>query len=235
MSAADLYEIHLKVGMMQDEQTSQERLSAVERDVQHLSQAIVSLRHDVNEGIASLRRALSETKTPVTAMASWAGVVILLVGAVLWPQIQADNRHDAILTKLSDTFVAHVKDGHPYRVEEQAKRNRDDIDKLRIALESHEKSSGHPTAIAQFERLEHGLERLDDTLQREMRILDQLQTEKIESVDNSLRQEMRLLDQIQDAAAGSVDAARLERIDSLMNTVAESMSSDDRANGSLKP
>ena len=176
--------------------TYNERVSAVERDVQHLSDSVSGLSREVRTGFEEMRDAISKNRTPVTQLAGWATVIIALVAAVLWPQIQTDTRHDLHLVKLTEAFTQHISDGHPRRVEDQVHRNRDDLDWLRNQLENHMKSEGHPTAITRIESLEEGLKLLDESLQREMRLLDDSNNARNQQLDISLQREMDLKDKL---------------------------------------
>jgi predicted nucleic acid-binding Zn-ribbon protein len=83
-----------------------ERLSAVERDVSHLDSQLAALSHEMQDGFIGLRRAIDAQRQPLTAFAGWAAVVLTLVAAVMWPQLEKDSRHELRIDHLEKRELA---------------------------------------------------------------------------------------------------------------------------------
>jgi len=105
---------------MYNDQKTGERLSAVERDVTHLGSEVRSLGRKMDEGLATLASSLDHrlaglvseirsTRTPVTALSGWAAVILTLVGAVIWPQMRTDDRHEAALQEAKDVHFRDIR------------------------------------------------------------------------------------------------------------------------------
>jgi hypothetical protein len=132
--------------------------------------------HSIRTAIADLAGQLSRSqKTDWSTLASWAAVVVAFIGLVggiiSWGLITNQNRTDEVLSKLSDSFVAHIRDGHPQRVEQKAANNAENIAKLDRELKSD-------------------IKYLDTTLQREMRQEDARILTSLEALDQRLQNEM---------------------------------------------
>lgn len=130
-------------------ETEGERLSALERDVTHLGDAFVSLSRRVDQGFDDLSQQIKASRTPIGAMSGWAAVLITLGGAVLWPQINTDTRHERAIEKIATLMVEHISDGHPERTDDAIQRLLHRVD----SLESIDRErAGHEERLKALER-----------------------------------------------------------------------------------
>jgi len=174
------------------------RLASLEAKTASSQQHTDSQFHAVTQSLIEIRSAVTNLSQQVTnanktdwgVLAAFGSFLLGLVGGLgyltVTPIREQQNR---VIDKLQDTrdqFYEHVSDGHPRLVEQRA--------------ESNEK------AIAQ----------LDDTLQREMRILDARGVQQIEGMDKRLQLEMRLLQESRDARQEMVDR-RVTRIEEFID------------------
>jgi hypothetical protein len=105
-----------------------DRLSAVERDVVHLSNEFSHLRGEfresraeVREEFSSLRRLVENQRQPITAFAGWGAIILTLVGAVLYPQMKSDDEQKEWMTELGKRFFEAQKES--YRYHERVDKN----------------------------------------------------------------------------------------------------------------
>lgn len=59
----------------------------------------------------------------VLQLAGWAGIILTLVGAALWPLYEIGRRHERMIERISGKYDHHTGDGHPLRFEESVKAN----------------------------------------------------------------------------------------------------------------
>jgi hypothetical protein len=96
----------------QSQRADRERLAAVERDVAYLGDQFGLLSRRVDEGFSHLEQTIRQNRTPVAAMSGWAAVVLTLVGAIVYPLMQADARHHRRMDRIEELHRSHVEDGH---------------------------------------------------------------------------------------------------------------------------
>lgn len=113
-----------------------ERLSAVEVDVRHLDERIDKLSRDLSHSFENLQNLIERQRQPITAFAGWAVFVLTLVGAVLYPQIQADlriekdtlrleqrlNETQDRLTRYRQVELEHLRELRQRRIDEIERR-----------------------------------------------------------------------------------------------------------------
>lgn len=56
-------------------------------------------------------------------LAGWAGIILTLVAAVLYPLYETARRHERMLDRLNGKYDEHTGDGHPLRFEESVRAN----------------------------------------------------------------------------------------------------------------
>lgn len=59
-----------------------------------------AFRNEIREQFRDLREDMDKRKQPLTAFAGWAAVILTLVGAVLWPRLEADKMHFSAIQNL---------------------------------------------------------------------------------------------------------------------------------------
>lgn len=116
-------------------------------------------------------------RTNWSNIATWAGVLVVVMGLVVYQPMQEMRAH----------VRDHTTDGHPVHVIEQIK-----------TVEETWKAQQRVNE-RRFTEVDGELDELDDMLQREMRLLDDNIESKLNSLDDVLQREMRQLDEIRDA------------------------------------
>lgn len=128
-----------------------------------LSYTVEKLTIEIHDGISKISKEVAAAqKTPWPTLASWATVVILLIGAIISPFIRD-------LTKLETTQSI-----------------------FQTSLEKHKELDGHKPTTQRLGSLESSVEHLDANLQREMRLLDETTNVRIANLDEMLQREMQL-------------------------------------------
>lgn len=155
------------------------RISRLETEVAQLQTDVSYIRSSVDRQTASmeaLAMRFTESNRPQwSTYASWAGVLLLLIGA------------------FGSGYISDLS-RHTYRI--------DEIDK-RIA--SHELSGGHTGTLERLASQERALAQLGNVLQREMRLLDGEVDTRVAALDELLQREMRLMIATRDAVTERLD------------------------------
>ena len=92
-------------------------------------------------------------KTDWATLATWVGVALVVVGAVLWPRIETDHRHEKFHSEISDSFVGHIRDGHPERIDDKLEAIFQGISEMNRWIHQHESSISAASASS-MERLQ---------------------------------------------------------------------------------
>lgn len=146
----------------------EERVSAMESDIRALSHNFESFSADIK---AAIGRMQDHRRTSWPALASWAGVILMIVTMAGSGYVRDQARIEKALIKLTDSHIEHMsEDGHRAMMQ-------------RVSSVEEE-----------LKDIRGEIKDLDAILQREMRLLDDAVVEKIEAMDAKLQQEMRRLD-----------------------------------------
>lgn len=149
------------------------RLSHVEQEVAGLKTDVAHIRHsqdNIEDALRDISKRIAENNRPQWATyAAWASVLIVMAAA------------------FGSGYVDDLKD-----VEGE-------VDVVEARFRQHEQLGGHRPMQQRIGALEDEVVKLDTVLQREMRLLDDTMSVRIEQMDETLQREMRLLDEIQNA------------------------------------
>lgn len=144
-----------------------ERISAVERDVLHLNDAVQSLGHRFQDGFEELRDLIQNQRQPFTAFAGWASVMLILVGAVIYPLIQTEKKLETHLIKLSEAFLLHVQN------------DTTNVVQLQVDMLGNE-------VILLNDNLDVKIHDLNEHIQIEFNLLLEIQKERIKALSDKL-------------------------------------------------
>lgn len=134
-------------------------------DVASLNRAVSGVAEEMRQGF---RRITEDKKTNWGAFASWAGVVLMVIGIGSSGYVRDLTRVENVQTTLFKDYI------------------------------DHKELPGHPTALVMHKHMDDRLTHLDEILQREMRLLDDnINTSAVE-LDKRLQNEMRMLNDAQD-------------------------------------
>jgi hypothetical protein len=105
-------------------------------------------------------------KTPVNWGWMFSGVSLIIgIGALVVTGLTADiTRIEKSVGSLTDSVYEHVRDGHPRRIEERVKRVADMVEGL-------------------AEQTRHNINTTNESLQREMGMLDEILNQRIQKLD----------------------------------------------------
>lgn len=202
-----------------------ERLSAVEVDVHHLDQRLVSLANELRDGFSSMRRLIEGQRQPITAFAGWASVILALVYAFGSPLAQADSRHQAridmlLQRELDDAETRGRYDQRFTTLEAQIEAaviNRKDIDAKHVAA---------------TEKLQSDLESLSLRVQRHQQDGHPLHVEKqVQAVKEQIDRQQRRLEEL----AHVLDNGLGRRIDEKLGPIVERMIALERNTFETQP
>lgn len=162
-------------------------------DVSSIKSSQASLVAKFDQVFEMFRQINGDRKTPWGIIISAIGVLIVLAtalgGAALAPLYLNDShqssRHQEIIGSLRDHMS---QDGHPMAMQKHAAMEKD-VERL----------DGDVT------ELKDQIVNLDEVLQREMRVLDDIQVTRLDNLDATLQREMRMLQDLQDAKRESVE------------------------------
>lgn len=138
---------------------------SLEKRVSRIEDKLDEVSESVGQAVRMLTEKISQARQPNFGVI-WAGLgVAVATVAALFTAFSSgywrdQDRIDKTLDVLGRSFVEHIKDGHPRRVEEQTVRNAEKI------------------------------EALDVTLQREMRILDESADARVRGITSQLHQDL---------------------------------------------
>lgn len=173
-------------GMAANHISTLARLSAIERDVQHLSSEI-----------GSLKQMLGDQRTPFVQLAGWASVMMALVAAILYPMFLTDTRLESAIEKLALSHVEHTINVNPESIRREIATNTEAVNDLEIVVADLFKrhidhiDDGHPESVrTQVQENTDRIVALDASLQREMRDLDAVMISEIRNLDEKLQGEM---------------------------------------------
>lgn len=146
----------------------EERVTGLEVWVGNIDDKLTVFERKLDTQFESTRTALlalnerfSETRrTSWGVLAGWAAVVVSLVGIVGASYLRDLDRVLEQTEKQSDAFLAHVRDGHPYRVEDKIAGLRSEIEKVR-ELEGRQLDTRFANVGTEVHRLD---ERIDEAI-----------------------------------------------------------------------
>ena len=152
----------------------EQRLASTETDVRHLAESVDSLTRSVSHRFDDVLAKLDTYSQR---------------GAITWPLI-----FTAVTTLLGCATIAGVIHSMSINPVIQG------VAANAVALQRHADQDGHPEAMKQaavlrndVDRLDSRIETLDEMLQREMRLLDATNMQRLDHLDETLQREVRLL------------------------------------------
>jgi hypothetical protein len=155
------------------------RISRLETEVAQLQTDVSYIRTSIDRQthtIDNLATRFAENNRPQwSTYASWAGVVLILIGAYGAGYISVQDRHTLRIDQLAEAF------------------------------RKHELSPGHPALVQGLVSTQESIKQLDSTLQREMRLLDGELDSRVTGLDDLLQREMRLMIATRDAVTERMD------------------------------
>ena len=167
-----VFRIKDRINMNHNQSTNQ-RIAHLESTVTGISTRIdgidKALEHQTH-ALNSIATKLSNRGTDWKMLASWASVLIALMTVIGGMAMLPMRERVLSLESTSSKFVQMFHD--------------------------HELKDAHPVMIERVDRLEKDLEKLDIVLQREMRLLDDVASERVEKLDVVLQRELQLNDEI---------------------------------------
>lgn len=103
--------------------------------------------HSFNQRLGGIEAAIVDIKkylqnasqTPWSVIISGVSVLIVIAGLALAPIYAAISAQNEALANMHNDYIAHIRDGHPYRVEQKAAQNSKDIDSLGKKVSNLEK------------------------------------------------------------------------------------------------
>jgi len=168
------------------EQTIESTVAAHEKEISLIRDDLDSLKTDMARGFDRLLQRIDGLSTANlqgrTVNWGWviSGVMMTVgIGSLVVAGLISDiTRNESAVAKQLDTFVAHIGDGHPRRVEDKVIEVRDRLERMESQNDAEHKQID--------EMLQREMRLLDTTLQREMALNNQILAERIEALDSKI-------------------------------------------------
>lgn len=129
-SQSDIHEAISQLARQAQGYATHDDLSRVE---ENFGRRVEKLEVKIDDGFEKLAR----DKQPITAFAGWASVLLVIIGAILWPMLQQDAKHSLSLKELkaeqvADAFARGVLTQRTNHIEDEQGRQDGQIIALRV-------------------------------------------------------------------------------------------------------